>query len=105
MQLQRRRFLVGVLGGFAGVLCMGHTPYRQWVVYRKRHLIILTGKTDGSAYALGKRLAEVLAAALPASQARVARAPYMERIGSLLSTKQLDVAFLSHSAAVALLHG
>lgn len=84
---------------------MAHTPYRQWVVYRKRHLIILTGKTDGSAYKLGKRVAEVLATALPASKARVTRAPYMERIGSLLSTKQLDVALLSRPAAVALLQG
>ncbi|ETW98195.1 MAG: hypothetical protein ETSY1_19715 [Candidatus Entotheonella factor] len=84
---------------------MGHTPFQQWVVYRKRHLIILTGKTDGSAYELGKRVAAVLANELPASQARVTRAPYMERIGSLLSTDQLDVALLSGPAAVALLHG
>ncbi len=84
---------------------MGHTPFRQWVVYRKRHLIILTGKTDGSAYELGKRVAAILAQELPASKARVTRAPYMERIGSLLSTKQLDVALLSRPAAIALLHG
>lgn len=105
MQSQRRLFLNGALGGTAFVLLMAHTPYRQWVVYRKRHLIILTGKTDGSAYKLGKRVAEVLATALPASKARVTRAPYMERIGSLLSTKQLDVALLSRPAAVALLQG
>lgn len=105
MQLTRRLFSTGALGGVACLLWMGHTPYRQWVVYRKRHLIILTGKTDGSAYALGKRVAEVLAAELPASKARVTRAPYMERIGSLLSTKQLDVALLSRTAAVALFQG
>ncbi|WP_089936669.1 hypothetical protein [Candidatus Entotheonella palauensis] len=62
-------------------------------------------ETDGSAYELGKRVAAVLAKELPASQARVTRAPYMERIGSLLSTDQLDVALLSGTAAVALLHG
>ena len=99
--MRRRRFLAGILG----VLCLGHTPFQQWVVYRKRHLIILTGKTDGSAYKLGKRLAAILANELPASKARVTRAPYMERIGSLLSTEQLDVALLSGTAAVALLHG
>lgn len=103
--MQRRRFLVGVLGGLMGVLCMGHTPFRQWVVYRKRHLIILTSKTDGAAYELGKRLAAVLAHELPASKARVTRAPYMERIGSLLSTQQLDVALLSGPMAVALRQG
>ncbi len=103
--MRRRIFLTRALTSLAGLLCIGHTPFQQWVVYRKRHLIVLTGKTDGSAYELGKRVAAVLARDLPASKARVTRAPYMERIGSLLSTKQLDVALLSATAAVALLHG
>ncbi|PON17746.1 hypothetical protein C2W62_11570 [Candidatus Entotheonella serta] len=103
--MRRRRFLMSALGVLVGALCMGHTPFQQWVVYRKRHLIILTGKTDGSAYELGKRVATVLAQELPASKARVTRAPYMERIGSLLSTQQLDVALLSGPTAVALLRG
>ena len=92
------------MGSMACAVLMGHTPYQQWVVYRKRHLIILTSRTDGAAYALGKRVATILARDLPASKARVTRAPYMERVGSLLSTKQLDVARLSRAAAVALLN-
>ncbi len=83
----------------------GHTPYRQWVVFRETHLFVVTGRTDGTAYELGKRVAEVLATHLPDSRARVTRAPNMERIGSLISTKQFDVALLSRHYAVTMLQG
>ena len=83
----------------------GHTPYRQWVVFRETHLFVVTGRTDGTAYELGKRVAEVLATHLPESRARVTRAPNMERIGSLISTKQFDVALLSRHYAVTMLQG
>ena len=87
------------------VISTGHTPYRQWVVFRERHLIVLTSRTDGSSYELGKRVAEILATHLPTSKARVTRAPNLERIGSLISTKQLDVALLSRNHAAAMRHG
>ncbi len=87
------------------VLGTGHTPYRQWVVFRERHLFVVTGRTDGTSYELGKSVAQVLAEHLPDSRARVTRAPNMERIGSLISTKQFDVALLSRYYAVAMLHG
>ena len=83
----------------------GHTPYRQWKIYRKRYLLILTSKTDGPSYPLGKRVVEILAIYLPASKARVTRAPYTKRIGSLISSKQMDVALLSRKDAVALMEG
>ena len=103
--MKRRVFLTWVLGGVVWTCATGHTPYRQWEVYRKRHLIILTTRTDSSSYQLGKRVAEILATQLPESKARVTRAPHLERIGSLISTKQLDVALLSRHAAAALLAG
>ncbi|MBT8365957.1 MAG: hypothetical protein KJP23_14770 [Deltaproteobacteria bacterium] len=87
------------------IFCTGHTPYRQWAVHRQKHLFVVTSRTDGSSYELGKHVAEILATHLPASKARVTRAPNMERIGSLISTKQLDVALLSHSNAAAMLSG
>jgi TRAP-type uncharacterized transport system substrate-binding protein len=98
-------FVMLALVTMTWVISTGHTPYRQWVVFRERHLIVLTSRTDGSSYELGKRVAEVLATHLPASRARVARAPNMERIGSLISTKQFDVALLSRNYAAAMLHG
>ncbi len=99
--------VVGMLALLAltWVFGTGHTPYRQWVVFRERHLFVVTGRTDGMSYELGKRVAKVLAAHLPDSRARVTRAPNMERIGSLISTKQFDVALLSRHHAVAMLHG
>ena len=66
-----RRLLIGLgLGVAALLLASGHTPYRQWVVYRKRRLLIGTSKTDGPTYPLGLRVAEVLLAHLPESKAR-----------------------------------
>lgn len=83
----------------------GHTPYRQWAVYRKKHLLILTDKTRPGSYELGRQLSEILAEHLPESKARVTRAPYLQRIASLISTQQLDVALLNRSEAIALAEG
>ena len=103
--MRRRQFLHAVLVGTLGFVSSGHTPYRQWMVYRQRHLLILTDRSDPPSYPLGKRVAAVLATHLPASKARVTRAPHTERVASLISSKQLDVALMSPRDAVALAAG
>jgi len=103
--MRRRRFLHAALIGALGLVSSGHTPYRQWMVYRQRHLLILTDRSDPPSYPLGKQVAAVLATHLPASKARVTRAPHTERIASLISSKQLDVALMSPPDAVALAAG
>lgn len=103
--MNRRAFLKSALIVAALSVASGHTPYRQWKIYRRRYLLILTSKTDGPSYPLGKRVAEVLAAHLPESKARVTRAPHTRRVGSLISSKQMDVAILSRQGAAALLEG
>ena len=103
--MKRRQFVRAGLVGLAGVVCSGHTPFQQWTVYRQRHLLILTDRSDPPSYPLGKRVAAVLATHLPASRARVTRAPHTERIASLISSKQLDVALISPSDAAALTAG
>jgi TRAP-type uncharacterized transport system substrate-binding protein len=103
--MNRRVFLGSALILWALVFGSGHTPYRQWKVYRKRYLLILTSKTDGPSYPLGKIVAEILANHLPASKARVTRAPHTKRIGSLLSSGQMDVALLSRADALAFKEG
>ena len=103
--MKRRRFLQTALVGLAGLVCSGHTPFQQWTVYRQRHLLILTDRSDPPSYPLGKRVAAVLATHLPLSRARVTRAPHTERIASLISSKQLDVALMSPSDAAALAAG
>ena len=98
-------FVILALLTMTWLFSTGHTPYRQWVVYRQKHLFVVTSRAAGSSYELGKRVAEILATHLPDSRARVTRTPDMERIGSLISTKQFDVALLSRNYAAAMLHG
>ena len=72
-----------------------HTPYRQWEVYRMKHLLIGTSREDAASYPLGKQLVELLVQAVPESRARVARARTVERLGSLIATDQLKVLLIS----------
>lgn len=103
--MRRRELLRGAGLLAAAVLLSGHTPYRQWQIYRRKHLLIGTSKRDPPSYPLGQRIAGVLAAALPESRARVARAPHAWRLASLLTTDQLQVVLLSTADAAALRDG
>ena len=101
-----RRRLLG-LGGAAGLVFLlgGHTPYRQWEVYRKKHLLIGCHRGDPETYALAQRIEALLAEHLPAAKARVARAPHAGRLASLLGTGQLEIAVLAADEAAAMLRG
>ncbi|NIA71126.1 hypothetical protein HBA54_21230 [Pelagibius litoralis] len=93
------------VGAGAALLLSGHTPYGQWVVYRKKHLLIGCHKADPGAYDLAKQVVAQLDAHLPAAKSRVARAPHAGRLASLLATAQMDVATLSGSEAAAMQAG
>jgi hypothetical protein len=54
---------------------------------------------------LAERFVATLLASLPESRARVARAPHVERIASLIATSQLDVAVMARDRAAALFRG
>lgn len=84
---------------------MGHAPYGQWNVYRKRNLLILTSRSDAPSFPIGERVASVLAKHLPESRARVSRAPSTRRVASLISTGQMDVAVMSTDNAADLYTG
>jgi hypothetical protein len=103
--MQRRSVIKFALLAAIWLAGSGHTPYRQWAVYRKKHLLILTDKTRPGSFELGRQLSDILAEQLPESRARVTRAPYLERIASLISSKQLDVALLARAEAIALASG
>jgi len=107
--MNRRRFCAAALAGLAlSALTAGvhaHTPYRQWKVFRQRFLLIMTSRTDPAGDALGDRLAEVLLAELPQSRAMVSRAINLERIASLITTDQANIAVLEHTTARALVLG
>jgi len=103
--VNRRRALRLSVGVAAALLLGGHTPYGQWVVYRKKHLLIGCHKLDPETYDLAKRVVALLAEHLPAAQSRIARAPDAGRLASLLGTAQMAVAIVNSVDAEAMLGG
>ncbi len=101
----RRRVLAALALLPLARVSRAHTPYRQWMVYRRKHLLIGTTRADPYGYRLGKELAATLVAELPASRARVARARDVLRLASLISTGQLHTALLSAGEALAMAGG
>lgn len=73
----------------------GHTPYRQWAVYRRKHLLVGTCRADAPTYPLGKRVVAALEAGLPESRPRVTRARDRRRLASLVATGQIATALFS----------
>ena len=103
--MRRRQFLQAGLIATAWFATGAHTPYRQWQVYRQRHLLIGTSKADAPTYPLGQRIAELLAVHLPESSARVTRGPDPWRLASLLTTGQIEVVLLAAGDVAALRDG
>ena len=105
MAIARRAFFrtLGVAAG--SLLLAGHTPYRQWAVYRRKHLLLLTHRDDPEGVELARKIAEHLAKAVPSSQARITRAPQLHRVASLLATDQLQFAFVTRLEAKQLRYG
>lgn len=76
-----------------------HTPYRQWDIFRKRHLQVLTSRSDLDGDAFGDDWVALLHERLPLSRAMVSRARDMNRVASLLKTDQAKLAVLSYADA------
>lgn len=102
-----RRQAAGRLVAAAALVMLlgGHTPYGQWVVYRKKHLVIGCHREDPATYELAKQAVDILALHLPEAQARVARARDVRRLASLIGTDQMEVAVLSVGDALAMSAG
>ncbi len=81
---------------------LAHTPYRQWDIFRRRHLQILTSRSDLDGDAVGDDWVATLVERLPLSRAMVSRARDIGRIASLLKTDQAKLAVLSHADARAM---
>ena len=82
-----------------------HTPYKQWAVYRQKHLLIGCHKDVPATYDLSKQIVSHLEGELPAASARVARAPAASRLASLMATDQLNIAILAPELALAMASG
>ena len=102
LSVMKRRLFLSAAGVASALLLSGHTPYRQWKLYRQAHLLIFTSRDDPGSDSLGERIAARLREVLPESKSEVARAPNVARIASLITTNQADVAVLSHANALAL---
>ena len=92
--MHRRQVLKTATALSAWLLASGHTPYKQWQVYRRKHLLIGANKADPPTYELGKKIATLLEKELPESRARVARAPHAWRLASLITSDQIQLILL-----------
>ena len=104
--MNRRGFLA--LTGAAALAAPAadaHTLYKQWLVYRQKHLLIGSHRGPGGTFAAAQDLVSILGHLLPEAQARAARAPFPERIASLIGTRQMDVAVLLPEEARAIRNG
>ena len=100
--MRRRDWLIGAAALAVAPAARAHTPYRQWVVYRERHLLIGCHKRDPAAYDRAKAIEAWLAEALPDARARTARAPDAARLASLFATDQLQLGLLRAEEAAAM---
>ena len=105
----RRALLAAALAGAAllvsGRVLLAHTPYRQWQVYRRRHLMIGASREDPATYPKAKEIQAFLEKHLPEASARVARARTRRRLADLLATDQIRIVLLSFEDAEALVRG
>lgn len=103
--MNRRALLRTALVAAGAFVLAGHTPYAQWVVYRRKHLLIGCHRENLATWQVAIEIVGRLEEHLPEARARVARAPDAGRLASLLGTDQLDVAVLSPREAVAMAAG
>ena len=93
--LTRRAMFAGLAAGCLAPAANAHSLYNQWVVYRKKHLLIGSHREDPVTYDLAQEVASVLEHLVPEAKARAARAPHAERLASLLGTGQMEIAVLA----------
>lgn len=109
-RMNRRTWLLGAASIAASLAlpfqsAQAHSPYRQWDIFRKKHLQILTSRSDLDGDNIGDEWVALLLERLPLSQAMVSRARDMRRVASLLKTDQAKLAVLSYDDAKAMIAG
>ena len=103
--MNRRTLLRLTAASASWLLLTGHSPYRQWEVYRKARLIVLVNIEETVSVQLGLAIAALLAKHLPESRAMMARARDINDVVRLIASKQLDTALLREEDAAAAFMG
>lgn len=85
--------------GAAGLLLLGHSPYRQWYAYRAKHLVVVSAGSRPGAAALAQAVAEAIAAGVPDSKAVAAEVHTSSDVVKLLRSGQLQVGLLPSADA------
>ncbi|HYV66650.1 MAG TPA: hypothetical protein VE964_10440 [Myxococcales bacterium] len=83
----------------AGLLLLGHSPYRQWYAYRAKHLVVVSAESRPGSAALAQAVAEAIAAGVPGSKAVAAAVHTPLEVVKLLSSGQLQVGLLPSADA------
>ena len=76
------------------LVLMGHSPYRQWAVYRQTHLVGVADDDAPGAFSVASDMARLLAERLPRTRAVAASARSAVEVVQLLRSRQLPVAVL-----------
>jgi TRAP-type uncharacterized transport system substrate-binding protein len=96
--IERSLALVPLLG-VAGLLLLGHSPYRQWYAYRAKHLVVVSAESQPGAAALAEAVAAAIAAGVPESKAVATAVRTTSDVVSLLNSGQLQVGLLPSADA------
>ena len=91
----RRTFLIALPAFLAPGIAIAHSPWGQYVVYRQKHLLVLSTRDDNASYPYSKRLVEAINKGAPEASARPARAINLDRAYNLLRSDQFQFALLS----------
>ncbi len=97
--MNRRRIIQAALAAAGAALLSGHSPYKQWYVYRGKHLVVVASATDAEASRLADALAAQFAAEIPQSRAVAAEARSVRDVVQLLRTRQLPIGILARESA------
>jgi len=100
-----RRLIRLVLLGAAAALLQGHSPYRQWYVYRANHLLVVTDDARPGALDLATTVASAIAARWPDTKAAPAAARSPAEVVKLLRSGQLQIGLLPAADASDALEG
>ncbi len=94
-----------MLLGAAAALLPGHSPYRQWYVYRATHLLVATDDARPGALDVATSIASAIAVRWPDTKAAPAAARSPAEVVKLLRSGQLQVGLLPAAEAVDALEG